>query len=108
MQARFGCVECGFEENADMVGTINILAAGHAVLACGEPVQLGRHAKQEPAEATRTGHASPGAVEIPDLQAGEDVKSIRTLNFFLSCSLLTIWICRGIPPQHILPQWGKM
>lgn len=33
-QARFECVECGFEENADVVGAINILRAGHARLAC--------------------------------------------------------------------------
>ncbi len=51
-QARFACVECGFEENADLVGAINILAVGHAVLACGGMVQSGRPAKQEPAEAT--------------------------------------------------------
>ncbi len=51
-QARFACVECGFEENADLVGAINILAAGHAVLACGGMAQSGRPAKQEPTEAT--------------------------------------------------------
>jgi putative transposase len=51
-QARFACVECGFEGNADLVGAINILAAGHAVLACGGAVLSGRPAKQEPAEAT--------------------------------------------------------
>ena len=33
-QARFECMECGFEENADVVGAINILRAGHARLAC--------------------------------------------------------------------------
>ncbi len=33
-QARFQCVECGFEENADVVGAINILRAGHARFAC--------------------------------------------------------------------------
>jgi putative transposase len=33
-QARFECVECGFEGNADLVGAINILRAGHARLAC--------------------------------------------------------------------------
>ena len=40
-QARFLCVECGFEENADLVGAINILRAGHARSACevsGEPM----------------------------------------------------------------------
>ena len=50
-QARFACVECGFEENADLVGAINILARGHRVAACGDPVQSGRSVKQEPAEA---------------------------------------------------------
>src|SRR5574343_395971 len=33
-QAKFECVECGFEENADVVGAINVLRAGHAQLAC--------------------------------------------------------------------------
>lgn len=50
-QARFACVACGFEENADVVGAINILARGHRVAACGEPAQSGRSVKQEPAEA---------------------------------------------------------
>jgi putative transposase len=33
-QARFECVECGYENNADVVGAINVLRAGHARLAC--------------------------------------------------------------------------
>ncbi len=33
-QARFECVDCGFEENADVVGAINVLRAGHARFAC--------------------------------------------------------------------------
>ncbi|MBW4048704.1 MAG: transposase [Proteobacteria bacterium] len=33
-QAKFACVECGFEENADVVGAINVLRAGHARFAC--------------------------------------------------------------------------
>jgi len=33
-QARFACVACGFEENADVVGAINVLRAGHARFAC--------------------------------------------------------------------------
>ncbi|MFJ1256314.1 RNA-guided endonuclease InsQ/TnpB family protein [Cupriavidus sp. CuC1] len=33
-QARFACVECGFEEHADLVGAINVLRAGHAPFAC--------------------------------------------------------------------------
>ena len=51
-QARFACVDCGYENNADLVGAINVLAAGHAVLACGGMAQSGRPAKQEPAEVT--------------------------------------------------------
>lgn len=56
-QAKFACVECGYENNADLVGAINVLAAGHAVLACGGMAQSGRPAKQEPAEATTQGFA---------------------------------------------------
>jgi putative transposase len=33
-QAEFVCVACEFKENADVVGAINILRAGHARLAC--------------------------------------------------------------------------
>ncbi|WP_298716598.1 transposase [uncultured Oceanisphaera sp.] len=33
-QALFVCVACEFEENADVVGAINVLRAGHARLAC--------------------------------------------------------------------------
>ena len=33
-QAGFRCMSCGFEENADLVGAINILRAGHAQIAC--------------------------------------------------------------------------
>ena len=33
-QAQFKCMECGFEEHADLVGAINILRAGHARFAC--------------------------------------------------------------------------
>jgi putative transposase len=35
-QARFRCCNCSFEVNADCNAAINILAAGHAVIACGE------------------------------------------------------------------------
>lgn len=51
-QAKFACVECGHSENADINAARNILAAGHAVLACGEMVQSDRSVKQEPTEAT--------------------------------------------------------
>lgn len=33
-QALFKCVTCGYENNADHVGAINVLRAGHARLAC--------------------------------------------------------------------------
>ena len=33
-QAQFACVECGYEENADVVGAIHVLRAGHARFAC--------------------------------------------------------------------------
>ena len=52
-QAKFACVDCGFEANADYVGAINILERGHRLLACGESVRSGHSAKQEPAEATK-------------------------------------------------------
>ncbi|WP_211217171.1 RNA-guided endonuclease InsQ/TnpB family protein [Psychromonas hadalis] len=35
-QSDFVCVECGYQNNADHVGALNILARGHRVLACGE------------------------------------------------------------------------
>ena len=31
----FECVACGYTNNADYVGALNILARGHRVLACG-------------------------------------------------------------------------
>ena len=33
-QADFACVQCGAEENADVVGAMNVLRAGHAQFAC--------------------------------------------------------------------------
>ncbi|WP_097753327.1 RNA-guided endonuclease InsQ/TnpB family protein, partial [Escherichia coli] len=41
-QSKFRCQVCGYTANADVNGARNILAAGHAVLACGEMVQSGR------------------------------------------------------------------
>ncbi|QKN27975.1 IS200/IS605 family element transposase accessory protein TnpB [Escherichia coli] len=49
-QSQFRCEVCGYTANADVNGARNILAAGHAVLACGEMVQSGRPLKQEPTE----------------------------------------------------------
>lgn len=34
-QTEFCCTQCGYEENADINAARNIVAAGHAVLACG-------------------------------------------------------------------------
>jgi putative transposase len=35
-QARFACVDCGYENHADVVGALNVLARGHRVAARGE------------------------------------------------------------------------
>ena len=52
-QAKFLCVDCGYENHADVVGAINVLERGYRLLACGESAQSGRSMKQEPAEATQ-------------------------------------------------------
>jgi putative transposase len=60
-QAQFKCVNCGYEQNADVVGAMNVLARGHRVAACGEEGSgSGRKTrskpasvKQEPTEAAR-------------------------------------------------------
>jgi len=65
-QAEFVCVECGYENNADVVGAINILRAGHARLAC--EVNPKRGQQQEPAEVIQqSDNASLDAVGIPRL-----------------------------------------
>ncbi len=59
-QAAFLCVDCGYAENADVVGAINVLGRGQRLLACGEDGSgRGRKTttkpasvKQEPTEAT--------------------------------------------------------
>ena len=59
-QAQFRCVECGYENHADVVGAINILERGLRLSACGEEgAGLARKRrtkpaskKQEPAEET--------------------------------------------------------
>jgi putative transposase len=68
-QAKFECVDCGYANNADIVGAINVLRAGLARLACGETVQSGRSVKQEPTEATarKPKPLSRSAVGIPAL-----------------------------------------
>jgi len=51
-QEHFACVECGFEANADLVGAINVLRAGHARLACADTSPEVGASGQEPPEAT--------------------------------------------------------
>ncbi|HXI49324.1 MAG TPA: transposase [Steroidobacteraceae bacterium] len=49
-QAHFKCVCCGYENHADVVGAINVLARGHRVVACGEEGSgLGRKTRTKPA-----------------------------------------------------------
>jgi putative transposase len=75
-QARFKCVSCGYENHADTVGTINILARGYRVLACAEDISRIKPArandatsvKQEPTEVTYLGITPViSAVGIPVL-----------------------------------------
>src|ERR1700733_10870104 len=48
-QADFACSECGYSQNADLVGAINVLRAGHARLACEVNGQVSCK-RQEPAD----------------------------------------------------------
>ena len=67
-QAKFACVNCGYENNADVVGAINVLERGQRLLACGEGVLLGHSVKQEPTDAIGGGSTPPSdAVGIPVL-----------------------------------------
>lgn len=52
-QARFGCQHCGLHLNADLNAALNLLTAGHAVLACGE-LGLPSLLKQEPLAANKS------------------------------------------------------
>ncbi len=52
-QSEFKCINCKYENHADIVAAINILRAGHAQLACGEMVRLGHSMNQEPTEVTQ-------------------------------------------------------
>jgi putative transposase len=59
-RARFRCTACAYENHADVVSAMNILARGHRVAACGEEGSGLEHklkmkpasVKQEPTEAT--------------------------------------------------------
>jgi putative transposase len=52
-QSQFRCETCGFEENADLVGALNVLRAGHARLACAESSPAYEALGQEPTDALR-------------------------------------------------------
>ncbi|MGI4985499.1 MAG: hypothetical protein ACRYGL_19560 [Janthinobacterium lividum] len=45
------CVACADAANADRVGAVSVVAAGHAVFACGGRAQSGCPVKQEPTKA---------------------------------------------------------
>lgn len=71
-QAKFVCVECRFEENADLVGAINVLRAGHARFACEvsgavRPPAAGTHRSDSSVECL-------SAVGIATLYGCEDAK----------------------------------
>ena len=54
-QADFHCLQCGYQDNADVNAAKNILARGHRVLACGEVVHQDTSVKQEPTETQTQG-----------------------------------------------------
>ena len=56
-QAKFLCIDCGYENHADVVGAINVLERGYRLLARGESVQSDRSMKQEPTEVTQAAFA---------------------------------------------------
>jgi rubredoxin len=56
-QAKFLCVDCDYENHADVVGAINVLERGYRLLARRESVQSGHSMKQEPTEVTQAAFA---------------------------------------------------
>ena len=55
-QTEFVCEVCGFKENADLVGAVNVLRAGHARLACAEASPAYGAMGQEPTDAFSQDH----------------------------------------------------
>jgi putative transposase len=47
-QSEFVCERCGYANNADVVGAINVLRAGHAQLACGDIDSVSDLAQEPP------------------------------------------------------------
>lgn len=60
-QAQFECVQCGFEEHADVVGANNVLRAGHARLACEVS-----GATRPPAAGTHRSDLAEGVMPMPN------------------------------------------
>ena len=56
--SRFECVECDFKGDADVVGAINVLRAGHARLACADTSPAFGASGQEPTEVTQAARAA--------------------------------------------------
>jgi putative transposase len=52
-QAQFACVECGYENNADLVGAMNILERGYRLSASGDTSPEVRASAEEPIEAAQ-------------------------------------------------------
>ena len=76
-QSKFVCQSCGYTANADVNGARNILAAGHARLACKVsdavmPPAAGTHRSDSDVAQSRL-----SAVGISGLQAEEDVNFLR-------------------------------
>lgn len=68
-QAKFACVACHYENHADVVGAMNILARGNRVIACGAEAQSGAAMKQEPAGALMALKLAASADGIASLSA---------------------------------------
>ncbi len=47
-QSAFVCEQCGYKNNADLVGAINVLRAGHARIACGDIGSVSHQAQESP------------------------------------------------------------
>ncbi len=71
LQSKFVCQVCGYTANADINGARNILAAWHAMPACGGMVHPGRPLKQEPTEMIQA--TVLDIAGVPALQDREDV-----------------------------------
>jgi putative transposase len=73
-QAQFEFAVCGFRENADLVGALNVLRAGHARLACAETSRGLGASGQEPTDAFSQDFDLPGCCRNVRVFSGADVK----------------------------------